>query len=345
VNVTAGEERTDVDFTLQYVPTATISGVVLDPSGLPPQVVQVNMLAPSYSIFLRSSAFIRPGPDGRFTTSGILPGQYVIAARGAAGVPAGASNATPAMGSNAALLPLWALMNLTVDGRDIPNLQVTLQPGVAVTGRVVFDGSIAAPPDPARVRVALTAVQSASVTVGVPDVQARADGTFAIPGVAPGRYRVGASVPAAGGTPAAWSLRSVMLGNVDTLDAPLDVRAGEGISDVVVHFTDKPTEITGTLFGADGKPAPEFFIVVFSTDRTFWIPQSRRVRSVRPGTTGTFRIANLPPGEYYLCALTDLDARQISSAASTFLEALAAASFKVSLAEGQKLTQDVQVKR
>ena len=75
------------------------------------------------------------------------------------------------------------------------------------------------------------------------------------------------------------------------------------------------------------------------------LPQSRRVRSARPGTTGTFRIANLPPGEYYLCALTDLDSSQISSASSTFLEALAAASFKISLAEGQKLTQDVQVKR
>jgi len=117
------------------------------------------------------------------------------------------------------------------------------------------------------------------------------------------------------------------------------------VSDVAVHFTDKPTEITGTLFGADGKPAPEFFIVVFSTDRAFWIPQSRRVRSARPGNTGTFRIANLPPGEYYLCALTDLDSSAISSASSTFLETLAAASIKMALAEGQKVTQDVQVKR
>ena len=72
-----------------------------------------------------------------------------------------------------------------------------------------------------------------------------------------------------------------------------------------------------------------------------WRAYSRRVRYVRPGNTGEFRLAGLPPGEYYVCALTDLDPYQMYS--SAFLDPLAAAAMKIKLAEGEKRVQDLKV--
>lgn len=335
VTISGAEEHVGIDFSLQYVPTATITGTILDPDGLPPQVAQANMLNPAQPVFLVSPVFIRPGPDGKFSTSGVLPGQYVLAARGSA----------HGTGGVAGPLLYWASLDVAVDGRDITNLDVKLQPSMSVTGRVVFDGADAKPPDdPSKVRVSLSLVQSGTtVSLGALDGKMNADGTFAIPGVSPGRYRLDAFLPAAPGTTSAWTLRSSMVNGLDSLDYPFDMRPGASVTDTVVRFTDRPTEINGTLVDQAGRPAPQYFIVVFSADRTFWMPRSRRVRSLRPGNTGSFKITGLPPGEYFVCALTDLEPAQLYT--SAFLEPLMASSYKIALAEGEKKTQDLKLAR
>ena len=72
-----------------------------------------------------------------------------------------------------------------------------------------------------------------------------------------------------------------------------------------------------------------------------WRAYSRRVRYVRPGNTGEFRLAGLPPGEDYVCALTDLDPYEMYS--SPFLDPLAAVAQKITLAEGEKRAQDLHL--
>jgi hypothetical protein len=334
ITVAAAEERLGVDFALQYVPTATVNGVIVDPDGLPPRSAQGSLIMPSVSLFVRQPMIVRPTPDGKFSLSGVLPGQYVLAIRGAAGAPAGASPS-----SAPAPQTLWALMDVVIDGRDISNLQVRLAPGVTVTGRVVFNGTTAKPPDDLRtVRISLQPVGD-GVTVSPQDVQANQNGTFVMTGVGPGRYRLSAFLPAAQN--AAWTLRSATLGGTESLDYPFEVRPGMDVSDATVAFTDKPAEITGMLFDAAGRPTPQYFIMVFSTDRTMWRAYSRRVRYVRPGNTGEFRLAGLPPGEYYVCALTDLDPYEMYS--SPFLDPLAAVAQKITLAEGEKRAQDLHL--
>jgi hypothetical protein len=71
------------------------------------------------------------------------------------------------------------------------------------------------------------------------------------------------------------------------------------------------------------------------------LPQSRRLRSVRPSTDGQFRLDGLPAGEYYLAALTDADSDDWQSPA--FLAQATVAAIKVTLGDGERKTQDLRI--
>ena len=333
----AGEERNGVDFAFSFIPTATISGVLRGPDGSPPRLAQASLVRPGVAGGDRGNLlFIRPDSEGRFTVASVQPGTYVLAARGS-------MQASPESGSGPmaiASMPLWAMADVVVSGQDISGLELTLAPGMNVSGKLVFEGSnTPAPADLTRVSVSL--VPQGPTSMGAPSVVARADGTFVIPGVGPGEYKLHANAPAGAAPASPWSLKSAMINNVDALDVSVPVRADVG--GVVVTFTDSPTELTGSLLDTDGKPALEYFIVAFPVDPAYWTPSSRRIRSARPGNTGSFRIAGLPPGEYYVCAMTDLEPNMLYT--PRYLEPLAAASIKLTLGEGEKKVQDLKIAR
>lgn len=133
--------------------------------------------------------------------------------------------------------------------------------GGVVSGRIAFRGE-AAPPNLSSIQLSLSplpAIQGTALpTAAVP---AQPDGSFQIPDVAPGKYRL--RVTGAG----SWSLRSAILNGRDTLDAPLEIPPGENVDNLAATLIDRPAEVTGTLFDQLGRPAPEYAVVVFSTDR------------------------------------------------------------------------------
>jgi hypothetical protein len=170
-----------------------------------------------------------------------------------------------------------------------------------------------------------------------------ADGTFTISGMDPGAYRMAPTItPARGtgpGTP--WILKSAMLNGRDLADVPVDIRAGEQITDVVVTFTDRHSELAGTLFDAAGQPAPGFYVVAIPPDEALWAPGTRRMPApARAATNGSFRFAGLPPGNYILAAVTSVDQEDLGDA--TFVRRLVNGGVRVTLAEGERRTQDVR---
>jgi hypothetical protein len=73
-----------------------------------------------------------------------------------------------------------------------------------------------------------------------------------------------------------------------------------------------------------------------------WIPRTRRMRPpVRTGTDGTFKFSNLAPGDYYMAALTDFEPADVSN--PVFLDQLVASAIKITLADGEKKTQDLKL--
>jgi hypothetical protein len=171
-----------------------------------------------------------------------------------------------------------------------------------------------------------------------------ADATFEITGLAPGAYRAQMFLPASstGAASGLW-LRSAVVDNVDLLDIPLHVMpGGPDLSGAVFTVTDDHSELSGTLQSASGQPAPDYFVVVLAADRRFWTPDSRRVKSTRPGTDGRFSFADLPAGTYLLAALTDIEPDEWRKA--EFLEQLVPASVRVTLADGEKKFQDLRIR-
>jgi hypothetical protein len=146
------------------------------------------------------------------------------------------------------------------------------------------------------------------------------------------------------GVTAAWTVRSATLGERDVLDTPFDVRPGDAISGLTITLTDAASELGGAITDASGKAVSQLYVLVFSTDKSQWDFASRRTMSMRASDAGAYSFKGLPPGEYFLCALTEIDTARVSADPS-YLEELAAASIKLTLGESEKKRQDLRIGR
>lgn len=338
-----GEEQAGIDILMQVVPMSRIDGTVVSPDGLAPSTAEVTLM--SLDAPAPNDAFAyggrlgprRPDVQGRFSFVGVPPGEYRLSAttapRGGGGrvaAPAGAD-------------PLMAFATISVNGDD-QIVALTLQRGMAVTGRFAFEG--AATPSPLTgARVTLRGLRvDQSRTVSLFTADAQRDGTFSLTGLAPGKFAFEVTAPVSSASGPVWAVQSVVADGRDLLDAPLELQPGERLSDVLVTLTNRPTLVSGVLQNTSGTPTSDYFIVIFSSDPQFWFPNSRRVVAVRPDTRGSYRVPNLPPGEYLIAALTDIETDEWFD--PDFLHALGAASpIRITLAVGAQKTQDLRIGR
>jgi hypothetical protein len=192
------EERTGIDFALSLVPTAKVEGSIAVPEGISASTVLVQMVNSNpQGMLLDSFRRSTPAADGTFSFAGIPPGAYTIMARAMPPpVPVGRAAARPAPTPLMPASPThFAMADVAIEGQDIAGLSLTLQTGLTVSGRILFEG-VTPMPDVARMRINLMPVQSAGeVSLGQSAIQPDARGAFSIPGVVPGRYRLTASIP------------------------------------------------------------------------------------------------------------------------------------------------------
>jgi hypothetical protein len=84
-------------------------------------------------------------------------------------------------------------------------------------------------------------------------------------------------------------------------------------------------------------------MVVFSADPANWRALSRRTQVTRPASDGTYEIRDLPPGDYFLGAVTTIDPDELLTPA--FFEQLVPISLPLALREGERRRQDVRLAR
>jgi hypothetical protein len=339
VPVGAGEERAGIDIALRLVPLVRLSARVLGPDGQPPAMVQSRLVAqmqlPGLSSINLEAGTLFPVTDGNIRINSIPPGEYTLNVGGSTVAPppmaASGGGFIVSRPSAAIGLPMWASMPVTIDGRDIDGLTIHLQLGKLMTGRVVFEGATA---PPSSVSFFLSGPSIGGTTLSR---RGTATPEFSIDGIIPAAYRVTATGVRG------WMVKSAMINGRDAGDLPVDITTD--VSDVVVTLTDRLTELSGVLQTPAGTPAANYFVIVFARDPAYWFNGSRRIVSLRPATDGRFvttATSPLPPGDYVIAAVTDVRSGEWFDPA--FLKGLTSSAVAITLGEGEKKRQDLQIK-
>lgn len=321
VTVGLSAEVPSIDFGVLLVRTARVAGHVANPDGTPTTAGNVA-LAPESGPRTggRGGTFgSRIDWDGSFAIAGVAPGRYVLRAR-----------------SDDSVEPQYAVQPITIVESDLTNLTVVLSAAASISGTVTFQraqGQQA--PDPGQVRIAAPLVDA--VDVG-PNPIARVDrsGTFTLGGVQAGSHLLRPQ-----GMPRGWTLTSVLVNGRESVDTPVELRSGESLTDVSVLFTDRLTEVNGTLKDASGEPLTEYTMLAFPADQQLWRPQSRHIMTTRPDQNGRYQLRGLPPADYFLIAVDPAEQGEWFEPA--YLAAHQAAAVRVSLGDGDVKTQDFTV--
>jgi hypothetical protein len=365
IDLSDGADRSGVDVRLEPVAASRVSGTV---EGAVPRASNLTlrlMPAGSESLGLGSEAATAlVAPDGSFTFLNVPAGDYVIDMRGtiteyesnAGGarynlpLPPGMSatggsstsieSATPGTGMTTIKLATgdkyWGRLPVAVGDRDVTNLVVTLNPTIAIRGRMVYEGG--APPPQRPFVIAEPADGNASMGQPWNSAERENLGDVVLEGLMAGEYFIRVRVGEG------WAVKSIVAGSRDYANAPFDASAGRDITDVTITLTDKGTVLEGVVSSADGTPTAGAAVIAFPAERNQWTNYGQtplRIKAARVTNVNAFRLTGLPAGDYLVVAV---DESQFSAWHDpAFLEAAAGTASRVTLAWGRPATQNLKV--
>jgi carboxypeptidase family protein len=315
LKLAAAQELGGVDFQLQIVALATVRGNLAEPRG-------IVVLVPDEGTGAQRGPGLRAAvkADGSFLIANVPPGKYTAIARGE----------QQPLGSDSSV----AMQTLTVSGGDVT---VTLVPvrAARASGMITFETAGTTTP------ASFNGFRITAVPLDTPaapgraqrPVEVNADGAFGLSGLMPGRYAIQ-------GTGArGWTMKAATLDGRDVSDEPFEIKGGEDLKGLTVIFSDQTSGLVGNVRNG-GKSAPGgITVIVFPADDKFWRPQTRRIQAARTNETGTYRIGNLPPGDYFLVAVDD--AEQGEWFDPEYLAQIKSAAVRVVIVEGEQKTVDL----
>jgi hypothetical protein len=339
IRLGSGEQRSGVDLQLKLVPTSRVSGTVT--SGEGPLSVDLSLVPSGDDVSTDANfetATTLSDAAGAFTFLGVPSGQYVL--RVLRVPPLTPPVANGAIGPSVPTTPtLWATVPISVERSDVQDVAVSLHGGFRVSGRMEFDDEAKKPlPDQVR-RILATFDPADGRPPGVFNmVQGRfdADGRLSSYELVPGKYFLRINNP-----PAGWTLKSAMFDGHDISNVPLSLDGD--VSGVVITFTDRVSEINGSVQRGAGAKDAGATVLIFPAESTSWTDYGanpRRLRSVRADKDGVYRATGLPAGNYLVIAVSDESVNNWQDPAS--LQALARLATTVRLADGETRSQDLK---
>lgn len=325
ITLKAGQEVGGANFALIVARMARIRGRALNSRG---EVAagMMAMLAPAdpfggVTMMNMSNAMI--GGDGSFEFANVAPGRYNINIR-----PTGMPNPSGE----------FAVMPITVSNDDIDNLVVTTHAGAIARGVVVTDDGSAPPFRASQVQIFAQMMEPTAMFVQPGQNQMQDDFSFEMTGLFD-RRRITGSIGQ--GTASGWYLKSVLYDGQDVIDSGIEFSPGRNYDGIQVVFTQRTTDLSGALTDDRGKPVLDATVVVFPANRERWSYQSRYVRTLRPDTNGRFSLKNLPPDDYLIIAVQNLEQGQGSD--PEFLARAREEAKPFSLGEAETKVVDVRL--
>jgi hypothetical protein len=197
-------------------------------------------------------------------------------------------------------LQQFAVVPIVVGSGDLEGLEISLRPGARLIGRIEFEGS--EPPlrgGPGRLsgNIRIEPASPSRSWQGRMQVEISEDGTFRTNGLAPGKYVIQTDSMVAG-----WRLKGASVAGRDLSPLPFEIGA-EDVTGVVLTFTNRVSEIGGTISGRPAGGAP-VAVFVFPADERLWIDYGGRsglMRRLEASADGSFGL-HTPPGDYRVLA-------------------------------------------
>jgi protocatechuate 3,4-dioxygenase beta subunit len=277
VDVRAGLDTQGVDIALLPAQAARLSGLVLGRDGQPASGAWALLQAVGAGPGAGLGGDMRTGADGRFEFPRVVPGRYELHVRG---------NAKP----EGAVVPLTIA--------DDIDMVVPLGSG-RMTGRLVPPEGATAPPK--SVNILVDPVSETNTFGAGFGGTPREDWTFDFD------FLIGPRVIRGPRLPDGWFIRGVYADGKDVTDEIFVFRGNEVVSGLEIVLTTEAAEVTGTIAGADGQPCGTCTAVVFAEDPARWRHPSRFVQAGRPDQQQVFRLRGLPPEQYLVAAVEDIE--------------------------------------
>jgi protocatechuate 3,4-dioxygenase beta subunit len=335
VKVAAAQELGGIDFQVQIVQLSTVKGIVA--GGSAAVTLFPDDGAPSggrggggggrgaFGAIIGGGLRAFTRDDGTFSISNVTPGKYTIVARADGGAGGGG--------------PRMAVQSLVVSGEEV-NVALTPVSGVQLSGTITLEASgTQLPQGFGGFRVIPSPLGSSPAPAfgrgggrgggGVPSDS----GQFTISDVMPGAYMLRAAGPRG------WTMKSVYVDGRDVTDLPLEIKS-ESITSVNVIFTDRSSSLSGAVRDARGNGLSSVSVIAFPSESRLWVPQSRRIVTARTDAAGAYRLTAIPPGDYLVAAVDDVEQGEWFD--PEFLDQIKDAAAKVRIGEGEQKTQDLK---
>lgn len=326
VTIGPGEARINTDFGLILGGLSRVRGVVVGVGSARASVRAVSRV--------RRGTLQARMNGATFELVNVPPGRYTLIAN--------VERSIAAAGNLLSRRPLleWGMEDVTVAAGDIDGVELRLRPAMKIVGRVVLDGlSSSQIGQEHGVRVTASPDNASALRSTVASAMS-SNGSFVLDSLGPGTYSLGVSSE----TRTDLWVRSAIFQGSDLLDQPLILGPGRlGLNGVTLLVTSQAIGVEGIFRDRDGAPAHGYHIIAFAADSRFWIPGSRRIQTTRPASDGRYAFRRLPPGSYYLAAVTRLESDLLNQA--DFLREALNQAVPVTIRDASMTTLDIQLGR
>ena len=322
VAVKVSAETSNITFSLTATRLARISGRVVSSTG-EPQVqgmLMANLADRGTAMMMTGFSNSMTRADGTFQLTGLAPGTYNVVAR-PRGMPDGNSE--------------FGQARVTVGADDVENVLIVTGKGAIARGVVTTDENTAPPFRPQLVSLFARPIEMDVMGINPGEGRVNDDWNFEISGLSDRRVLM-ANIS---DTPD-WALKSITLNGQDVTDTPLEFVPGQVVEGLHVILTRKRTDLSGNILDENGRPDTDVSVIVFAQDSKRWTAGSRFLRSTRPSQDGRYTLRGLPPDDYFVVAVRDVESGEWQD--PEFLETMRDSAMRVSLNEGETKVQDLK---